>query len=129
MVRKTLAVLGIGAVVAGFASVAQAQSAMPSGSSDSSTTLSGDSLRTVESRTLSGDYRTFFRGTVPVAEGAVDGNATDDSKSPEGFQLENGLEVVVGDTLDSRESLNVFTNPGEPGDRQRVKVQLQLGGQ
>ncbi len=127
MLPKTLAVLGIGAVVAGFASVAQAQSAMPSSSSDSSTTLSGDSLRTVESRTVSGDYRSFFRGTASVMEGNVETNANSGSKSPEGLQLENGLEVVVGDTLDSRDSLNVFTNGGEPGDRERVKVQLQLG--
>ncbi len=127
MLPKTLAVLGIGAVVAGFASVAQAQSAMPSSSSDSSTTLSGDSLRTVESRTLSGDYGSFFTGTVPVTAGNVETNGASGSRSPEGLQLENGLEVVVGDTLDSRDSLNVFTNGGEPGDRERVKVQLQLG--
>jgi len=127
MIPKTLVILGIGVVVAGLAPLAQGQSspsAELSNSDDDSVTLSGESLRTVEGRTLSGaDYQYFSPEVSPVT-GDVEAVSNDSQPS---FRINEELELVVGDTLDSREALDLFPNAGEPGDPERVKVQVELG--
>ncbi|HEY9599000.1 MAG TPA: hypothetical protein V6D33_15150 [Cyanophyceae cyanobacterium] len=130
MMRETLLVLGIGAIVVGLAPNVQAQSTMPSSSSDSSVTLSGDSLRSVERRSLStGDYRTFFNGSAQPGQG---GSATNvgrltDSPQPSPLGLDDQVDIVIGDTLNSQDNPTAFPSSGDSGDRNRVKVQLQVG--
>lgn len=129
MMRETLLVLGIGAVVVGLAPIAQAQSTMPSSSSDNSVTLSGDSLRLVERRSLSaGDYGTFFNGSAQAGRGsAVNVGRLTDSPQPSPLGLDEQVDIVIGDTLNRQNNPAGFPSSGDSGDRNRVKVQLQLG--
>jgi len=127
MIRKTLVVLGIGALVAGFAPIAQAQSGRPSQSDDSSVTLSGASLRTVENRTIANDYQSFFNGTPQVAGNNSGANVGRLTESPSQPLLSDQVDVIVGDTLNSQNNPTSFSPAGELGDTQRVKVQVQLG--
>ncbi|MBD0362039.1 MAG: hypothetical protein ICV55_04545 [Coleofasciculus sp. C3-bin4] len=131
MIRQTLVVLGIGAVVAGVAPIADAQSAMPSSSDNSSVTLSGRSLRAIESRTLADDYQNFFNGTSQVGQtNSVTniGRLTQSQKnSPLSNVLSDQVDVVVGDTLTPDAPLTSFPSSGDEGDRNRVRLQLQLG--
>lgn len=131
MIRATLVVLGIGAVVTGLAPIAQAQSVTPSSANNSSVTLSGESLRAIDNRTISGDYQTFFNETSSVAQntsGTNVGRITESpSSSPVSDVVGEQVDVVVGDTLNSQNTATWFPPAGEVGDRERVKVQLQLG--
>ncbi|MGQ4648514.1 hypothetical protein [Lyngbya aestuarii] len=129
MIPKTLVILGIGAVVAALAPLAHGQSSTPtklSNSDDDSVTLSGESLRTVEGRRLSGSDYQYFSPEASQVTGDVE--AVNDNSQPS-FRINEdlNLELVVGDTLNSREALDLFPNAGEPGDPERVKVQVELG--
>jgi len=129
MIPKTLIFLGIGAVLAGYSSTAQAQSNLPPGG-NSSVTLSGESLRAVESRRTVSDYQTFFNGTLPTAQPNSVTNigrlTTSGQRSIIGDQP---VDVILGDTLNPERPVTSFPSSGEPGDTDRVKVQLQLGNQ
>lgn len=129
MIRETLLVLGIGSVVVGLAPIAQAQSTSPSSSSDNSVTLSGDSLRLVERRTVSGDYGTFFNGSAQGGQGgsAVNVGRLSDSVQPSPLGLDEQVDIVIGDTLNRQNNPAGFPSSGDSGDRNRVKVQLQVG--
>ncbi len=130
MIQGALVVLGIGAVVVGLAPIAHAQSGEMSISTDSSVTLSGESLRTIESRTVSGDYRTFFNGAATDGQtGSATnvGRLTDTPKrSPFSDVVGEDVDITIGDTLNPQ-SPTAFPPSGEVGDRQRVRVQLDLG--
>ncbi len=128
MKREALVILGIGAIVAGGIPMAQAQSGMPYNSNNSAVTLSGESLRTVENRTVSDDYRSFFPGN---SQNSQNGNAqpTGNNSSQPSLELNNRLQIVVGDTLNSRDPLDLFPNTGDAGDRQRVKLQVPLNAE
>lgn len=127
MIHKTLVVLGIGALIAGFAPIAQAQSGKPSQSDSNSVTLSGASLRTVENRSIADDYQRFFIGRQPVTGDYSEGNVGSLTDTPSKPLINDQLEVVVGDTLNSQNNPTSFSPAGELGDTQRVKVQVQLG--
>ncbi len=128
MFRQTFVLLGIGAIVAGYSSIAQAQSMPPRG--NSSVTLTGESLRTVESRRTDSDYQTFFNGTLPTAQPNSVTNIGRITASPQRSILgEQPLDIIVGDTLNSERSVTSFPSSGDPGDPDRVKLQLQLGNQ
>ncbi|HBL10315.1 MAG TPA: hypothetical protein DD379_02680 [Cyanobacteria bacterium UBA11162] len=127
MRREALMILGIGAIVTGLAPIAQAQSTLPSNSNGSSVTLSGESLQTVENRTLSDDYQKFFNGTTQILGNDVESDTTSPNQSPPTYSINQELELVVGDTLNSGDPLNLFPRDGEPGDPQRVKLQVPLG--
>ena len=128
MFRQTFVLLGIGAIVAGYSSIAQAQSMPPRG--NSSVTLTGESLRTVESRRTDSDYQTFFNGTLPTAQPNSVTNIGRITASPQRSILgEQPLDIIVGDTLNSERSVTSFPSSGDPGDTDRVKLQLQLGNQ
>lgn len=130
MIQGALVVLGIGAIVVGLAPIAHAQSADLSSSGNSSVTLSGESLRSIESRTVRGDYQTFFNGAVSTGQsgsGTNVGRLTDTPKrSPLADVVGEDVDVTFGDTLNPQ-SPTAFPAPGETGDRQRVRVQLDLG--
>ncbi|HBB35540.1 MAG TPA: hypothetical protein DDZ80_22005 [Cyanobacteria bacterium UBA8803] len=124
---EAIVVLGIGVVVVGLAPPALAQSSTPSSLNDSSVTLSGESLRTIESRTVSGDYKTFFNESSRVAQNEVEANVPGGNSSNPGVRLNDRLQIVVGDTLNSETPLDLFPPNGEPGDPQRVKLEVPLG--
>lgn len=127
MIHKTLVVLGIGALIAGFAPIAQAQSGKPSHSDNSSVTLSGASLRTVENRSIADDYQSFFNGRGTVTGDNSEGNVGRITETLSKPLINDQVEVVVGDTLNSQNNPTSFSPAGELGDTQRVKVQVQLG--
>lgn len=121
MRRHTLIVLGITAAVFGLAPLTQAQSDVPFSSNQNSVTLSGESLRTVERRSLSNDYRSFFNNNSSIAQDEAGVNSTDS-----GFAINSRLRIVVGDTLNSGDPLDLFPAVGEEGDVQRIKLQVPL---
>lgn len=121
MIRQILLVLGITAAVTGLASTARAQSASPSNVENGSVTLSGQSLRTVENRSINGDFRTFFSGTAQGGEypGAV--NVGRINQSPSSSPLGDNLEVLFDDTLNSSTPFD-FPNSGYTNDSTQVRV-------
>lgn len=121
MRRHTFIVLGITAAVFGLAPLTQAQSDVPS-SNQNSVTLSGESLRTVERRSLSSDYRSFFNNNSSSMTQDEAGVNSPDS----GFAINDRLRIVVGDTLTSSDPLDLFPAVGEQGDVQRLKLQVPL---
>ncbi|HEY9725025.1 MAG TPA: hypothetical protein V6D50_01135 [Chroococcales cyanobacterium] len=135
MIRESLVILGIGAVVVGLAPKVYAQTT-PSGSNNNSVTLSGESLRTIEGRNLSGDYQNFFTGTSSDTSQPSQGNSGTNigrlrqspQRSPLSTILNNDkVDVVFGDTLNSQDELADFSSSGDQGDSDRVKLQFQLG--
>jgi hypothetical protein len=126
MLRQTLVVLGIGVVVAGFASTTRAQSANPSSSGNNSVTLSGDSLRRVEGRTIS-DSQNFFSPTSPASRSSSETNIGTASQSPGGLRINRQqVDFVFGDTLNPQNNPTSFPSPGEQNDNERVKLQVPL---
>lgn len=126
MIRKLLALLGIGALVTGFASIAHGQSDVPSPLEDTSVTLSGASLSTVEGRTIH-DALTFFSETSLTTQNNSEGTEAVGEKPDSGFQLNEKLELVIGDTLNSGDPLELFPNSGDRDNAGKVEVQLELG--
>lgn len=127
MSNKLLSILVGTALAVGLAPVALADSIPTSSSENSSVTLSGESLRRVSPRNASDDFGNFFLGTSSIGQTGTETEDESADSSGGGFQINNQLELVVGDTLDSRESLNLFPLESEPGDSQRVKLQVDLG--
>ena len=128
MLRQTIVVLGIGIVVASFASTARAQSANSSSSGNNSVTLSGDSLRRVEGRTIS-DSQNFFSPT-PSSRSISETNIGTASRSPGGFRINRQqVDFVFGDTLNPQDNPTSFPAPGEQDENERVKLQVPLLGQ
>lgn len=126
MIRQTLVILGIGAVVTGLASTAKAQSPSPSSSDNGSVTISGQSLRAVENRSITDDFRNFFNGTSQRGQTAGAGNVGSATSSPSGYSIGNGLDVTFGDTLNP-DTPFTYPNSGDVGDSERVRVQVQVG--
>jgi hypothetical protein len=135
MIRESLVVLGIGALVVGLVPKVYAQTTLP-GSSNNSVTLSGESLRTIEGRNVSGDYQNFFTGTSSDTSQPSQGNSATNigrlrqspQRSPLNSILNNDkVDVVFGDTLNSQDELADFSASGDQGDSDRVKLQFQLG--
>jgi hypothetical protein len=121
MIRHLLLVLGTTAVVTGLASTANAQSASPSSSDNRSVTLSGQSLRTVENRSLSDDFQTFFNRTSQGGEYPSGTNVGRVNKSSSGSPIGDGVEVIFDDTLDPNTPFT-FPNSGYTNDSRQVRV-------
>ena len=117
-------VLPIAAVIVSWAPVAQGQSARPSDSAE--ITLSGESLRSIESRTTSSDYQRSFETLSPRGLDV----STDLSRSREEenkLRIDERTEVVVSDISDSGDRLRLFRVPGDVRDSKKVQIQFQLG--
>jgi hypothetical protein len=121
MIRHILLVLGTTAVVTGLASTANAQSASPSSSDNRSVTLSGQSLRTVENRSISDDFQTFFNRTSQGGEYPSETNVGRVNKSSSGSPIGDGVEVIFDDTLDATTPFT-FPNSGYTNDSGQVRV-------
>ncbi|MGK7905005.1 MAG: hypothetical protein AB4352_27090 [Hormoscilla sp.] len=123
MRRSQLAVLAIAASAVWWIPAAEAQSGRRSSQAD--VTLSGESLRTIESRTTSSDYQRSFNRLSPAG---VDASA-DLSRSRQENQLriDERTEVVVDELSDSGDNLNLFRVPGDVRDSRRVLLKIELG--
>lgn len=121
MIRQVLLVLGTTAVVTGLASTANAQSASPSSSDNSSVTLSGQSLRKVENRSISDDFQTFFSGTSQQGQYPSATNVGRVTQSPTRAPIGDGVEVIFDDTLDPNTPFS-FPNSGYTNDSGQVRV-------
>lgn len=120
---QTLAVLAIAASAAWWIPAVQAQSGRPSTQGD--VTLSGESLRTIESRTTSSDYqRSFERASQPGVDASTDLSR---SREENKLRIDERTEVVVDDLRDSGDSLNLFRVPGDVRDSKRVLLKIELG--
>ncbi len=126
MIRQVLLVLGTTAVLASLASVTRAQSASPSSPENGSVTLSGQSLRAVENRSINDDFRTFFNATSQAGQNSAQTNRGRGTASGSDSSISNRVNFVFGDTLNS-DTPFTFPNSGDVGDSERVKVQLQVG--
>jgi len=121
---RALAVLAIASVAVWSVPVAQAQSGRPSREAD--VTLSGESLRTIESRTTSSDYqRSFERASQPGVEASTDLSRSRDQENK--LRIDERTEVVVDDLRDSGDRLNLFRVPGDVRDSRRVLLKIELG--
>ncbi|NEO41767.1 MAG: hypothetical protein F6J90_37775 [Moorea sp. SIOASIH] len=120
MIRKTLVIVGIGWIVVGLVPLAYAQSGAQSSEPSGSVTLSGDTLRQVNGRTVSDDYGTFFPTSLELEEKEGLGN----NLQPK-FKVgsRDNVDIVFGDTI-QQEELNVF--PQSPTNRNTQKVQLAV---
>ena len=123
MIRRIFLVLGITTVIAGLAPIANAQSASSSNSNNSSVTLSGQSLRSVENRSISGDFQTFFSGTSQGGEYPVETNVGRLTQSPSKSPIGNGIEVIFDDTLNSSTPFT-YPNSGDTNDSRQVRLQI-----
>ncbi len=121
MIRQILLALSTLAVVTGLASAANAQSTKPSGSEPNSVTLSGQSLRQVEHRSINGDFQTFFSGTSQGGEYPTETNVGRLTKSPSTAPIGDGVEVIFDDTLDPGTPFS-FPNSGYTNDSGQVRV-------
>lgn len=124
MIRKTLVIVGIGWIVVGLVPLAYAQSGAqssdPASEPSGSVTLSGDTLRQVNGRTVSDDYGTFFPTSLELEETEGLGN----NLQPK-FKVgsSDNVDIVFGDTI-QQEELDVF--PQSPTNRNTQKVQLAV---
>jgi hypothetical protein len=128
MLRKIFVILGIGTFVAGYSSTAFAQSSVPS-RSNGSVTLSGDSLRTVESRRIVSDYQNFFNGILPTTQTNSVTNVGRLTTSPQRPLFGDQQVDLVGDNLNPDRPLLSFPSRSDAGDTEKVRLQLQLGNQ
>lgn len=121
MIRQILLILGTTAVVTGLASTAHAQSNNPSSSNNSSVTLSGQSLRAVENRSISDDFQNFFSGTSQGGEYPTTTNVGRVRQSPSSSPIGDGVEVIFNDTLDPNNPFS-FPNSGSTNDSRQLRV-------
>lgn len=128
MLRQILVVLGIGTIVAGYSSTTFAQSSVPF-RDNNSVTLSGDSLRTVESRQIVSDYQNFFNKILPTAQTNSVTNVGRLTASPQRPLLGEQPVDLVGDNINTERTLLSFPSRSDAGDTEKVKLQLQLGNQ
>ncbi|NET61725.1 MAG: hypothetical protein F6K47_38080 [Symploca sp. SIO2E6] len=120
MLRQTLVVLGMGAVITTLAPVAQGQSQLPSGQNAGSVTLSGESLTTVEGRSA----EEFFReqSEVPSDNGFQEYQTLSDV-----FQPVRGVNLIYGNPIDFQDEYELFKPSGDVNQTRRVNVEVPLG--
>jgi hypothetical protein len=120
MLRRTLVVLGIGAVVTALAPIAQGQSELPSDHNAGSITLSGESLTAVEGRSA----EEFFRKSSQVEPY----NGTEEYQSlSDVFQPVTGVNLIYGNPIEFQDKYELFKPSGDVNNTQRVNVELPLG--
>ncbi|NEP57109.1 MAG: hypothetical protein F6K31_08805 [Symploca sp. SIO2G7] len=120
MLRKTLVVLGIGAVATTIAPVAQGQSELPPRQNTGSITLSGESLSTVEGRSA----EEFFR---EQSEFPSDNNPEEYQNLSDAFQPIRGVNLIYGNPIDFQDEYELFKPSGDINQTQRVNVEVPLG--
>lgn len=127
MLRPILVVLGIPVIITSYSVTAYAQSSPTI--SNSSVTLSGNSLRAVEGRGIVRDYQNFFNGTLPTSQPISVTNVGRITTSQQRPMIGNQPAEVVGDNLNPDFPLLSFPARSDGADTEKVKLQLQLGNQ
>ncbi len=120
--KRIITILGISAILLSFTTIAKAQSNNP----QTKATISGDSLKTVEGRSITNDnYRTYIddpESSNPSTEGI---------KSYELRRQEQNVEVIPGVSIpvnpDERQVENPLEEDTLDGDQSGKGFKLKLG--
>lgn len=115
--------LGVSTLGVALTPVALAQSMPLQLSQAGATTLSGDSLRTVESRTVDSDYQEFIGS--PEMQGVSEGTA--DAQGDEfRLKLNSDLDIITSPPDTQRQADPRPVRPNDNGSDSSVQVQLGL---
>ncbi len=117
------AVLGLNSMLIGLAPAVLAQPTPQMLGQNSETTLSGDSLRTVEDRTLDSNYQNWIGEPETVGNSAVRGSRWDDT-----FRIKNDREFqfITTPSDAQRQGNPLPPKPSDNGAGAGVKIQLGL---
>ena len=121
--RQTLTILGVGILSIGLATIAQAQGESTP-ELDDSVTLSGESLTNLDNRSTSGDFQTFFSES-PEGKNRSGSISIGEEKSPPTLEVDEGVGVVFGDTLNFRNN-DFFQVSGDSDRVQQVQLEFDL---
>jgi len=119
--KRTIAILGVSAILLSFAPTAKAQS----NNSPTEATISGDSLKTVEGRSITNDnYRTYI-------DESESNNSPTGIRSYELRRQEENVEVIPGVSIPVNPDEPQLENPLEEdtldGDQSGKGFKLRLG--
>lgn len=115
-------ILATGVAIALSSSIAWGQSNSSSNEVEGDFTLKGDSLRTVENRTTSQDYRRFQQ----ISSGN-DSPSFSRSRNQVGIlQIDERTDVILEDDTDWGTSFGIFQPSGDIVDSRSVQIRLKL---
>jgi hypothetical protein len=116
-------VLGLNSMLICLTSAVLAQPTPQMLRQNSETTLSGDSLRTVEDRTLDSDYQNWIGEPETVGNSAVRGSRWDNT-----FRIKNDreFEFITTPSDAQRQGNPLPPKPSDNGTGAGVKIQLGL---
>lgn len=114
MIRKMLLVLGIGTLMTSFMPIVSANAA------------SEDLFSSLESRSISDDYNAFFDETNSISRASDQVELDNFIEEEHDWQIDNRVELVVGDTLEERTIFGFGPDSNSLQDFNRVKVQYEL---
>ncbi|NES06240.1 MAG: hypothetical protein F6K22_27565 [Okeania sp. SIO2F4] len=120
--KRIITILGISAILLSFTTTAKAQSNNP----QTKTTISGDSLKTVEGRSITNDnYRTY------IDDPESSNSSTEGIRSYELRRQEQNVEVIPGVSIpvnpDERQVENPLEEDTLDGDQSGKGFKLKLG--
>lgn len=125
---KTVVVAAMAALasITGLAGSVHAQSTATPSQETRDFTLSGESLTGIESRTVEGDYQTFFLRGVP---GRISVNNREDfslsrKRSRGLLQVDDDVELLINRSTPQPINASPFRENDRLNDSQRVEVQL-----
>ena len=126
MVNAVIATLGIGlglsSILIGLTPAVLAQQRIQPAPQNSETTLSGDSLRTVEDRTVDSDYQNLIGERETAANSARSGRSLGDTFR---LKINRELEFITTPSDAQRQGSPFPLKPNDAGTE--AGVQLQLG--
>ncbi|CBN55985.1 MULTISPECIES: hypothetical protein [Kamptonema] len=122
MMNKVITALQLSAILLALMPAAQAQETVPQLSQIAEPTLSGDSLRTVEARTLDSDYQNFISQPENRRNSTGNGESLGDEFR---IQLGQDVDVVTSPSDAQRQGSPLPANQSNNGSD--ASVQLQLG--
>jgi len=126
MVNAVIATLGIGlglsSILIGLTPAVLAQQRLQPAPENSETTLSGDSLRTVEDRTVDSDYQNLIGERETAANSARRGGSLGDTFR---IKINRELEFITTPSDAQRQGSPFPLKPNDAGTE--AGVQLQLG--
>lgn len=94
---KIIAALGTIAALAGLVNPAQAQSTIPSNAE--AVTLSGDSLNTIESRTVEDDFGQFFLDSSLIVLNDAEDDGALTSQDGNAGQISEDVRIFANETI------------------------------
>ncbi|MGD1704890.1 hypothetical protein [Dapis sp. BLCC M229] len=120
--KRIITILGISAILLSFTTIAKAQSNNP----ETKATISGESLKTVEGRSITNDnYRTY------IDDPESSNSSTEGIKSYELRRQEQNVEVIPGVSIpvnpDERQVENPLEEDTLDGDQSGKGFKLKLG--